>query len=347
MRIRTWFATTLMCFQTLPSFAAATNDPPVPPLKSPLGNVTTPAQWPARRAEILNAMQTVMGRLPGKEKHVTLDVQVSEETDCGAFVRRFLTYASEPNERVPAYLLIPKAALTNTSRKFPGVLALHQTHAKGQRVVVGLGESPNDEYGVELVRRGFVVLAPPYPLLANYQPDLKKLGWESGTMKAIWNNMRGLDLLASLPFVKTNGFGSIGHSLGGHNGVYTAAFDERIKVVVSSCGLDAYRDYMNGNIAGWTSTRYMPRLKELAPDFPYDFQDVLAAIAPRHVFISAPYGDTNFRWRSVDAVVAAALPVFQVFGARDHIEVEHPDCEHRFPPDMREKAYQLFDRILK
>jgi cephalosporin-C deacetylase-like acetyl esterase len=90
-----------------------------------------------------------------------------------------------------------------------------------------------------------VVLAPAYPLLADHQPDVRGLGFESGTMKAIWDNVRGLDLLASLPFVSTNrGFGAIGHSLGGHNGLFTAAFDERIRVVVTSCGFDSFRDFL-------------------------------------------------------------------------------------------------------
>src|SRR5207247_8007805 len=111
---------------------------------------------------------------------------------------------------------------------------LHQGHDADQKVVVGVGNSTNDEYGVELLQRGYVVLAPPYPLLANYNPDLKVLGYESGTMKAIWNNIRGLDLLESLPFVKRGKFGAIGHSLGGHNAICTAVFDEPITVLVSS-----------------------------------------------------------------------------------------------------------------
>ncbi len=44
--------------------------------------------------------------------------------------------------------------------------------------------------------------------------------WESGTLKAVWDNLRGLDLLESLPYVNAQaGFGVIGHSLGGHNSV--------------------------------------------------------------------------------------------------------------------------------
>ena len=109
------------------------------------------------RPELLACMQRAMGPLPGKEKRCDLDVQVTEETDCGDYIRRFISYQSEPGSRVPAYLLIPKRVLEK-GRKCPGVLCLHQTHPEGQKVVVGLGNSPNDEYGIELVRRGYVCI---------------------------------------------------------------------------------------------------------------------------------------------------------------------------------------------
>jgi dienelactone hydrolase len=310
--------------------------------------VRTTNDWNLRRASILAAMQTVMGPLPGDSKRCALDVRVEEEVDCGSYVRRFITYASEPNSRVPAYLLIPKIALSG-SKKFPGALALHPTHALGQKVVVGLATTTtNREYGQELAERGYVVLAPAYPLLANYQPDLKALGYTSGTMKAIWDNMRGLDLLESLPFVERRGFAAIGHSLGGHNSIYTAAFDQRIKVIVSSCGFDSYVDYMDGKINGWTSDRYMPRLKEIPlQQLPFDFPEILAALAPRAVFVNAPLGDTNFKWRSVDDCAAAARPVFALHGASSKLRIEHPDCGHNFPKEMREAAYDFIDKELR
>ena len=109
-----------------------------------------------------------------------------------------------------------------------------------------------------------------YPLLARYQPDIRALGWKSGTLKAIWDNRRGLDLLQSLPFVKPGASGAIGHSLGGHNSVFTAVFDDRIQVIVSSCGLDSFPGLLSWRRhgwlpeQGWTQTRYMPRLSAIA-----------------------------------------------------------------------------------
>ena len=308
--------------------------------------VRSVGDWEKRRATVLAAMQKVMGPLPGNEKRCGLDVKVEEESDRGTYMLRKIIYTSEPNGRVPAYLLIPKAALAG--KKAPAVLGLHQTHRMGNKVVVGLADSPDDAYGVALVERGFVVLAPAYPLLADYNPDLKGLGYQSGTMKAIWDNIRGVDLLASSPFVKTNGFGAIGHSLGGHNSVYTAVFDERIKVVVTSCGLDSYRDYMDGNIKGWTSTRYMPKLLEYPlAEIPFDFHEMIGALAPRACFISAPIDDTNFKWKSVDAVATAAQPIYKLYGAPEKLIVKHPDCAHRFPPEMREEAYRLIEQVLR
>ena len=161
----------------------------------------------------------MMGRLPGPEKRCPLDVKVEEEVDCGSYVRRLITYASEPGSRVPAYLLIPKAVAPRggpTASRPPSACTAPITSS-------GMGSSsawagrPNRGYASELAERGYVTLAPNYPLLAKYQPDLKALGWESGTLKAVWDNIRGLDLLESLPFVKPGGFGAIGHSLGGHN----------------------------------------------------------------------------------------------------------------------------------
>jgi hypothetical protein len=317
--------------------------------------VNTLAEWERRRAAILSAMQSIMGPLPGPEKRCPLDVTQIEEVDAGSYVRRMITYAAEPGGRVPAYLLIPKKVLSGNQRA-PAVLALHQTRPEGHRVVVGLANQPDDEYGVHLAERGFVVLAPPYTMLAKYWPDLKALGYQSGTMKSIWDNIRGLDLLASLPFVKTNAYGAIGHSLGGHNGIYTAAFDPRIRVVISSCGLDSFSDYYDGDPKvwqpdrGWCQTRYMPRLLEYKGrlrEIPFDFHEVIGALAPRVCFISAPLGDTNFRWKSVDAVASAASAVYRLHGQPGNLQVAHPDCEHRFPPEMRERAYRLLEEQLK
>lgn len=316
------------------------------------------ADWTQRRAEILAGAQAVMGPLPGAAKRVPLDVTVVQETDCGTYVRREIVYTAEPGGRVPAYLLVPKAVLSG-GKRVPGVLALMPTNnIEGNRPVVGLGSpeaKPGRNYGEELAQRGFVVIAPPYPHLGDYRPDLKGLGYASGTMKAIWDNLRALDVLAATPGVAPGGFGAIGHSLGGHNSIYTALFDERIKVVISSCGFDSFLDYYQGKPevwragGGWTQDRYMPILAGYAgrlAAIPFDFHELIGALAPRAFLALAPIGDSNFKWQSVDRVIAAARPVFALYQVPARIAVDHPAGPHDFTPEMRARAYAWLEKFL-
>lgn len=313
--------------------------------------VLTVRDWEKRRTGILAGMQQVMGPLPGEAKRCALDVKVEEEFDAGTYVRRLISYSAEPGGRVPAYLLIPKPLLERSDHRAPAVLCLHPTDDKiGHKVVVGLGGRANRQYAAELAERGYVTLAPSYPLLANYHPDLKGLGYRSGTMKAIWDNIRGIDLLETLPYVRPGAFGAIGHSLGGHNSVYTAVFEPRIRAIVTSCGLDSYVDYNNGDIRGWTSKRYMPALltyRDRLEEIPFDFHEMIGALAPRACLISAPLRDENFKAKSVDGIVAAALPIYRLHRKPEKLIVRHPDCAHDFPDEMRLLAYRVFDAHLR
>ena len=62
-------------------------------------------------------METVMGSLPGKERRVDLAVKVEEEVDAGKYIRRLITYQSEPDSRTPAYLCIPMAVSKKAKRR--------------------------------------------------------------------------------------------------------------------------------------------------------------------------------------------------------------------------------------
>ncbi len=318
--------------------------------------VKTSADWQKRRAEIVKGMMAVMGRLPGKDRRVDLNVKIEEEADAGKYIRRLITYQSEPNSRTPAYLCIPKSVLKKG--KAPAVLCLHPTDNKvGHKVVLGLGGRAGRQYAAELTERGYVTISPAYTHLANYWPNLGKLGYVSGTMKAIYDNTRALDLLESLPQVDASkGFGTIGHSLGGHNTIYTAVLDQRITVMASSCGFDAYPDYYDGAERnwffgrGWCQIRYMPRLSDYRgrqKEIPFDFPELLGALAPRPFFVHAPLRDSNFRWKSVDVCAKAARPIYKLLGNEADLIIKHPDYPHDFPDEMREAAYKTIDSVLR
>ena len=309
--------------------------------------VAGPADWQVRRAHILAHLQEVMGPLPGGERRVPLDVRVAETIDEPSYTRTKITYASEPADRVPAWLLVPKGG----GGRRPAMLCLHQTVSIGKDEPVGLGGKPNLRYARELAERGYVTLAPDYPNFGEHKVDPYALGYASASMKAIWDNLRGVDLLAARPEVDPGRIGVIGHSLGGHNAIMTALFDDRIQAVVSSCGFNSFPSYFHGNIAGWSHKGYMPRLRsEYGLDLarvPFDFPELIGALAPRAFFTNSPTRDANFEVDGVKVCIAAARPVYQLLGAPDRLRAVHPDAAHDFPPEVRAEAYAFLDEALR
>jgi pimeloyl-ACP methyl ester carboxylesterase len=309
--------------------------------------IRTAAEWAQRRAHILAGMQEVMGPLPDDSHKVPLDVKVLATTLTPKYERRKISFAVEKNDRVPAWLLVPLGA----KGKLPAVLCLHQTVKIGKDEPAGLGTSENLRYAHHLAEHGYVTLAPDYPSFGEYEYDFAKSAFRSGSMKAVWNNLRAVDLLAALPEVDAERIGCIGHSLGGHNTMFTATFDTRIKALVSNCGFTSFPKYYGGNLKGWTSARYMPLIitkYDLKPaKMPFDFPEVVASFAPRAFLASAPVGDDNFEVSGVKDCIAAARPVYELLGVPQKLAANYPDCKHDFPPEVRKVAYAWLDRWLK
>ena len=348
---------------TLGQFAAADEQPPTYPehqdlnyyldAKAQKQPIKTVNDWKIRRGHILTNMQLVMGKLPGEAKRVPLDIKQLEEAKLvGGLVRRKISYQSEPDDRVHAYLFLP-AGLTAAPTRRPAILCLHQTTNISKQEPSGLGGNPNLHYALHLAQRGYVTLAPDYPSFGEHQFDFadEKFGYTSGTMKAIWDNLRAVDLLQSLPEVDPDRIGCIGHSLGGHNTMFTAAFDPRIKVMVSNCGFTRFHKYYGGKLAGWTSARYMPRIASRYENdpgkVPFDFPEIVAAFAPRPFLASSPLHDDNFEVSGVKDTIAAAKPIYEIFGKGDNLQANYPDCAHDFPEDVRKVAYEFFEKHLK
>ena len=308
----------------------------------------------ARAAQVEHSrasVQQVMGVLPEPSHRVPLNVEVISEEQAGKYLRRKIWFTPEAGDRVPAWLLIPNEL--PPGGKAPAMLCLHQTIAIGKDEPAGLGGTSSLHYAHELAERGYVCLVPDYPSFGEYTYDFKKQGahYASGSMKAIWNNVRAVDLLETLPEVNAEAIGVIGHSLGGHNAIFTAFFDQRLKAIVSSCGFTSFSHYFGGKLEGWTSDRYMPRIRtiyECDPrKVPFDFDELVSALAPRGFFANAPINDGNFDVHGVRTVFKEAMPVYALFDAHNNLKLVTPEAGHSFPRKEREAAYAWLDGLLK
>lgn len=319
--------------------------------------------WSPFAAKVRLGMQAAMGELPAGsvDRRVTsfeslskqLDLQVVEDREFPGYRRIRFSFLMTVGDRVPCFLLVPTNG--DNSIKRAAVLALHQTIPFGKSEVADetidpSKSRPNMRYGVELAKRGFVVLAPDYPSFGDYKYDFSKGPFPSGTMKGIVNHIRCVDILRSRQEVDPERIGAIGHSLGGHNAIFVAAFDDRVKAVVSSCGWCPFADYYEGNIKGWTSDRYMPRLKDVYKldigKVPFEFDEVIASLAPRAFLSVSPIFDNNFAVGGVRRGMASADRVYKLFEKSDRLQALYPTCEHDFPPDMREAAYRFLEKQL-
>ena len=246
--------------------------------------VKSQEEWAIRVAHIRANMERVMGKLP-KSSPQPLNLKTGETTPLRHYTRQHVTFDVDDGDRIPGWLLVPQGA--NPKDRCPAMICLPGSSAPGKDRPAGLTDSASMAYAHELAERGYVCLVLDYPLLhtTESKTDPYKMNYDSATMKGIVNHRRGVDLLQSLPYVNPDAIGVIGHSLGGHNALFLAVFDDRVKAVVSSCGFNVFAKHNQGDVRAWSSRYYMPKIKTVYADdhakIPFDFTEVLAALAPR------------------------------------------------------------------
>jgi acetyl esterase/lipase len=313
--------------------------------------VKTPADWAERVAHIRANMQQAMGPLPDASRWAPMDTIVVSEEQTPKYLRRKVRFTPEVGDRVSAWILIPHDLPKNGQA--PAMLCLHQTTGIGKDEPTGIGGLKSLHYAHELAERGYVCIVPDYPSFGEYAYDFRLQGarYPSGSMKAMWNNQRAVDHLETLPQVNKNRIGVLGHSLGGHDALFTSVFDERLKAVVSSCGFTSFHDYYGGKVAGWTSDRYMPRIRDVygnnADKLPFDFYEILGALAPRGFFSNSPIGDSNFDVVGVRKAFERVEAIYSLHGAKSSLTLVTPDAPHDFPEAERLAAYAWLDSLHK
>jgi dienelactone hydrolase len=326
----------------LPEPVAYSRDAHILDVVQPDGSIArarTEEEWAARRRHILGNFYSVVGPLPRHPSDAPLDIQRHESEELPQYTRTRITYQAGPGDVVPAWLLTPHGEQKGAA------LCLHQTIDIGKDEPAGLGENGELDYAHELACRGFVALCPDYPTFGvnRNEPEAYALGFDSITAKAIWNHRRGIDVLQEIGAAGDSGVICIGHSLGGHNALFLAAVDERVHTVVTSCGFNQFAWYYGGNLRGWAQTRYMPRIETLfacnVARMPFDFHELLAAIAPRRVIVSAPLHDENFAVEGVRVAIDKASPVFWLRDPKS-LTIFYPDAGHEFPVEVRNTIYR-------
>ncbi len=135
-----------------------------------------------------------------------------------------------------------------------------------------------------------------------------------------------------------------GYSLGGSIALFTAALDNRVK---GTAVISAFSSLKNDNKVTEGIKHYshlhglLPRLGffvEHEANIPIDFDDVLAAIAPRPLLVIAPKRDYDHSISSVQQIVSNASSIYKDKNGVSNLTFEQPDTYNYLSDSLQQKV---------
>jgi dienelactone hydrolase len=316
--------------------------------------VSTKADLEALQASLRQTFLRLLDGLP--ERSGAPPVRKTGQIDADDYLVEKLVYESFPGYFVSALLYKPKQM---TSPR-PAVLSPcgHSAAAKA-----------TNEYQIlhlNLVKRGYVVLT--------YDPvgqGERSQFWDAERGKSkfnlscgehavlgnplyligsslarfrIWDGMRGLDYLASLPEVDATKIGCAGNSGGGTFTAYIAALDPRVAVAAICCYITTLPRRMANR------TQEDPSADPEQDIFGFvsegiDHAGLLALRAPRPTLLGTARFDF-FPIEGARETLAEAKHLYEVLGAGDRIERAEAAERHGLTLPLRQAVYGWFDHWL-
>jgi dienelactone hydrolase len=304
----------------------------------------TPAEARAWQTRAAAALRETLGFL--NQKRVPLRPRVEQTVDRGEYVRRRIVLRTSGASEMPVYLLRPKSASARSPA--PCALALHG-HGYGVRDIVGLWEDGSERYtpngyqkdfGAELAKRGFVVIAPEISCFGERRSDYSHLGpgrtpttcFNAGTYAQmlggsiagfrVWDAMRAVDYLETLKDADASRLGVMGISGGGMLAFFSACLDTRIRAAVIS---GYFCDWRHSILAiNHCLCNFVPGLLKLG-----ELSDLAALSAPRPLLVENGTKDDIFPIEAVKRTVTRARRAWRVFDAADKLQTDYFEGTHQ------------------
>ncbi len=166
--------------------------------------------------------------------------------------------------------------------------------------------------------------------------------------KMVTDTRAALDAVAALEVVDASRIYLVGYALGAKVGLLTAALDDRVKGVAAVCGVDPLR--LSTREKGTEGVKHYSHLHGLLPRLgffvgqegrlPFDFDEILAANAPRPTLVVAPTLDRYAPLHDVQLEVEEAKKVYALLGHEDALRFQTPLAFNSFTPSMEEAVFE-------
>jgi dienelactone hydrolase len=307
---------------------------------------STPAEAAAWKKTAREQLGTLLG-LPTM-KGCDLNPRTTEKVDCGDYTRERLEIQTEPGIVMPVFVLTPKSG----KPPYAVMIAPHGHGGGGKVAVAGVWDDPkvasaaasfNYDYGVHMVRAGFMVFCPDARGFGERQERVAKndvlrsscqflnnmampLG-QTVTGMWVWDLERLIDYIQTRPDCDVNRLGCGGLSGGGLQTLWLAAMDDRVKAAVVSGYFYGVKDSLL-DIYTNCSCNYVPHLWENA-----DHGDLGALIAPRPLMVQSGDKDDLNGAGGLDNIrhqIETARRVYDVFGAAANLHHDVFSGPHRW-----------------
>jgi len=306
--------------------------------------VKTRREWTRHRQRLRATWMEFLGRMP--ERPISAGFEVLRDEKLSTVRRQLIRYEAEAGQPVEGYLLMPRS---KSNRPRPGVVAMHQTTRDTIEQIAGVKGPAMQQLGLQLAERGFVVICPRNYLwqdVSKYSEAVDRFRQRHpvalGMHKMLHDAQRAVDILAGLPGVDAARIGATGHSLGGKEALYLAAFDERIAAAVASEGGVGFR------FTNWNAPWYLGRQID-EETFPLNHHQLLALVAPRPFLIlagensSPSASDGDRTW----PLVEAALPAWRLYGDRPRLGLYNHRQGHAIPPRAFARLHEWLKTYLQ
>lgn len=312
------------------------------------------ADFQAWQDGIRRAFMASIGGLPAVK--TPLNAQITGELRRDGYVVRKLIFESQPELYVTANLYLP----TTGNGPFPAVLVANGHSANGKAYAV------YQHVYIGLVRQGYVVLTwdnigqGERLQLWNFSADRSR-GRETGNehgitgipeyllgrnmaREMIWDGMRALDYLASLPEVNPARIGMTGSSGGGTLTTYISMLDPRVQAASIVTYITSFHKKVEARADDSESDPEQDLFGPLAAGV--DHTEFVGLIAPRPVLIGAALKDF-FPIEGTRATFAELRQVYASAGVPERVDMVAFDHPHMYSQPLREATAAWFNRWLK
>ncbi len=284
-------------------------------------------EWEAFAEDLRKTLSIACGLFPDREK-CPLNTKIFDTFQGDGFTVEKVYFESVPGFYVTGNLYRPVK-----EGKYPAVLCPHGHWKEGRLENSETSSVPGR--CITMARMGFVVFS--YDMVGYNDSQQLPHNWGTNLLKLwgihpcavqLWNSIRALDFLQTLPDVKVEQIACTGASGGGTQTFLLSAVDPRVKV-------SAPVNMISCSMQGGCICENAPLIRRNASNM-----EIGALMAPRPMILVSATGD--WTWATPRIEYPAIRSIYELYGKEDNVRSHQFDAGHNYNKGSREAVYRFF-----